>query len=94
MLLALRAANRASIGSEGLKTIAILVEKKAQGLKSLRENGKRNSRSLHFASLRSELVTFLIWPVVCGWKARKSICQQASPGFLRQAQDRLFDYAP
>src|SRR5580704_16041285 len=33
--------------------------------------------------LVSELVTFLIWPVVCGWKARKSICQQASPGFLR-----------
>ncbi len=37
-------------------------------------------------SLRSELVTFLIWPVVCGWKARKSICQQASPG--------SFDCAP
>src|ERR1700723_3577459 len=36
--------------------------------------------------LRSELVTFLIWPVVCGWKARKSICQQASPG--------SFDCAP
>jgi hypothetical protein len=33
--------------------------------------------------LRSELVTFLIWPVVCGWKAGKSICQQASPGFPR-----------
>src|SRR5580704_5191406 len=33
--------------------------------------------------LVSELVTFLIWPVVCGWKARKSICQQASPGVLR-----------
>jgi hypothetical protein len=60
-----------------------------------------NCRSLHSAStasrnrsLRSELVTFLIWPVVCGWKARKSICQQSSPGFLRQAQDRLFDCAP
>jgi hypothetical protein len=37
-------------------------------------------------TLRSELVTFLIWPVVCGWKAGKSICQQASPG--------SFDYAP
>jgi hypothetical protein len=34
-------------------------------------------------TLRSGLVTFLIWPVVCGWKARKSICQQASPGFPR-----------
>ncbi len=45
--------------------------------------GKGNRRSLHSASLRSELVTFLIWPVVCGWKARKSICQQASPGFPR-----------
>src|SRR5258708_10862737 len=38
---------------------------------------------LQIPRLRSELVTFLIWPVVCGWKARKSICQQASPGFLR-----------
>jgi hypothetical protein len=28
-------------------------------------------------------VTFLIWPVICGWKTRKSICQQASPGFPR-----------
>src|SRR5580704_4648690 len=34
-------------------------------------------------TLRSGLVTFLIWPVVCGWKAGKSICQQASPGFPR-----------
>src|SRR5580704_122510 len=48
--------------------------------------GRAHCRSLHFASLRSELVTFLIWPVVCGWKARKSICQQVSPG--------SFDCAP
>jgi hypothetical protein len=44
---------------------------------------KRNRRSLHYALLRSELVTSLIWPVVCGWKARKGICQQTSPGFPR-----------
>ena len=31
-------------------------------------------------TLRSELVTFLIWPVVCGWKAGKSICQQHRRG--------------
>ena len=30
--------------------------------------------------LRSELVTFLIWLVVRGRKAWKSICQRASPG--------------
>src|ERR1700692_18912 len=40
----------------------------------------RRSEAGNPGSLRSELVTFLIWPVVCGWKARKSICQQASPG--------------
>jgi hypothetical protein len=33
--------------------------------------------------LRSESVTFSISLVVCGRKAPKSICQQASPGFLR-----------
>ena len=33
--------------------------------------------------LRSEFVTFLSSDVVCGRKAPKSICQQASPGFLR-----------
>jgi hypothetical protein len=34
-------------------------------------------------SLRSESVTFLSSVVVCGRKAPKSICQQASPGFPR-----------
>jgi hypothetical protein len=24
-------------------------------------------------AVRSELVTFLIWPIVCGWKARRNI---------------------
>src|SRR5882757_9864758 len=33
--------------------------------------------------LRSEFVTFLSSAVGCGRKAPKSICQQASPGFLR-----------
>ena len=43
----------------------------------------RSGQALHFATLRSEAVTFLISLVVCGRKAPKSACQQASPGFLR-----------
>jgi hypothetical protein len=39
-----------------------------------------------FVRLRSEVVTFSIAHEICGWKARKNICQQASP--------RSFDSAP
>jgi hypothetical protein len=54
---------------------------------SLRESRIRGGWECHEAgnlgTLRSELVTSLIWPVVCGWKGRKGICQQTSPGFPR-----------
>jgi hypothetical protein len=36
--------------------------------------------AINLWALRSELVTFLIWLVVRGRKAWKSICQRASPG--------------
>jgi hypothetical protein len=39
----------------------------------------------NLGSLRSELVTFLISLVVCGRKAWRSICQQASPGSFDSA---------
>ena len=55
------------------------------GLKNPRENWP-NRRFLHYASFRSEAVTFLISLVVCGRKAPKSICQQTLPG--------SFDFAP
>jgi hypothetical protein len=42
------------------------------------------SVELQIPRLRSE-VTFLISLVVCGWKAREDICQQASPGSFDSA---------
>jgi len=42
-------------------------------------------KELQIPRLRSELVTFLIWLVVRGWKAWKSICQQASLGSFDSA---------
>jgi hypothetical protein len=46
-----------------------------QGLKSLRENQKKTA----------DLSTVLSSGVVCGRKAPKSICQQASPGSFDSA---------
>ena len=44
--------------------------------------------------VRSELVTFLTSIEVCGWKAPKSICQQASPGFPRLRSGQALHSAP
>jgi hypothetical protein len=49
-------------------------------VRSVEKHFQEWSVELQIPRLRSELVTFLIWLVVRGRKAWKSICQRASPG--------------
>src|SRR5579863_5817099 len=52
-------------------------------LRSVEKHFHERPAELQIPPLRSESATFSISLVVCGRKARKSICQRTSPGFLR-----------